>query len=499
MTAAESMAPTDAPKKPDDLKKKTATAMLWSVLRAGWVNIATFVLFVVLARLLGPTEFGIFALASLFVEFTRIAASAGMGDAVIRQLELDESFADTAFWTTLGLSSAMGAVAFAAAPYYAALVQEQNVTAVVRWLAVLLPLSTLGTVHAARMAREFRHKNLALQSVAASLVSGLVAVAAAYAGWGIWALVVQSAVSAVITVGLAWAMYRWVPRFRFSWAQLKPVLLFNLSMVLTQLMWMMLVRVQDIFISRWYGPTAVGAYRIAWRLIELLGQSVLAPIGQVSLVTLSRLQDDRERFGRTYNRMMAVAGIFVFPLLLGFGALAHEFIPLVFSPQWAASSDIAMVLVLMAVPFVTNFFAGPALAAVNRAGQIVAVAALQLAATVLLTWLLVPYGLVAVAVAYVARAYLTMPYQQWVLMKHGGVSPLSTLKMLLPPLVSAVVMAVAVWLAKPHLLMATGPGWPLIGASVALGAALYALLLLLLARTMLRPLFDLLRSLVKKS
>ncbi len=492
MTAAETMAPRD------DLKKKTATAMLWSVLRAGWVNIATFVLFVVLARLLGPTEFGIFALASLFVEFTRIAASAGMGDAVIRQLDLDESFADTAFWTTLGLSSTMGALAFVAAPYYAELVQEENVTAVVRWLAVLLPISTLGTVHGARLAREFRHKNLAFQSVAASLVSGIVAVAAAYAGWGIWALVVQSAVSALITVSLAFAMYRWMPRLRFSWAQLKPVLLFNLSMVLTQLMWMMLVRVQDIFISRWFGPTAVGTYRIAWRLIELLGQSVLAPIGSVSLVTLSRLQNDRERFGRTYNRMMGMAGLFVFPMMLGFGALAHEFIPLVFSPQWAAASDIAMVLVLMAVPFVTNFFAGPALAAVDRAGQIVAVAALQLAATVLLTWALVPYGLVAVAVAYVARAYLTMPYQQWVLMKHGGVSPLSTLHMLLPPFASAALMALAIWLLKPQIAALTGPGWPLIGAAVALGMVIYALLLLILARTMLRPILDLVRSLASK-
>ncbi len=84
-----------------ELKKKTALSVLWSVVRVAWSTIATFVIFVILARILGPSDFGTFALASLFVEIGRVLAYAGLGDAITRQLDLDEELADTCFWATL--------------------------------------------------------------------------------------------------------------------------------------------------------------------------------------------------------------------------------------------------------------------------------------------------------------------------------------------------------------------------------------------------------------
>ncbi len=480
---------------PDGLKRKTALAMLWSVLRSAWANLATFLLFILLARLLGPAEFGIFALASLFLEGARIMASAGLPDAVIREQELDDTLADTAFWATIGLAALAGAAAFAAAPFYAQLVGQEEVTSVVRWLAVLLPFSALGTIHAARLARDFRQKSLALQSMAASLASGSAAVAAAWAGWGIWALVVQQAVSSTVTVALAWASLRWRPGFGFRWARLRGILGFSASLVATQLLWMLLVRVQDLFLARWHGAEAVGTYRVAWRLIELIGQSVLAPAGSVALATLSRMQTDPARFARTYNRLVGAAGLATFPLLFGFGALAPQIFPLVFSERWAGAAPVAMVLVLMAVPFVTNFFAGPALAAMNRAQSVLGVAALQFAATLVLTALLVPWGLVAVAAAYVLRAYLTLPVQQLALARHAHVPMAETARALAPPLLAAVGMALGVWMAAGPLIARLGEGWTMLGAAVALGATLYTGLMLLFGRPMLRDLAALARSL----
>ncbi|WP_198402524.1 lipopolysaccharide biosynthesis protein [Rhodobacter sp. CZR27] len=478
----------------DGLKRKTVVAVLWSVLRTGWTTLATFVLFVVLARLLGPADFGVFALASLVLEAARILANAGLADAVIRERELDETLADTAFWAVLGLSALAGAAAFAAAPLYARMLGQEEVAAVIRWLAVLLPVSALGAIHGARLAREFRQKSLALQGMVTSLASGVAAVAAAWAGWGIWALVVQSAVASTLGVGLAWWSFRWRPGLGFRWSRLRGLLGFSASMVTTQLLWMLLVRVQDLFLARWHGTEAVGTYRIAWRLIELIGQSVLAPAGSVALVALSRLQGDPVRFARGYNRILGAAGLAVFPMMFGFGALAPEVFPLLFGETWAGAAPVAMVLVLMAVPFVTNFFAGPALAAVNRAQSVLAVAALQFAATLVLTAALVPFGLMAVAAAYVLRAYLTLPVQQVALRRHAGVEPRDTAAALAPPLLASLGMAAGVWMAKDPLALWLGAGWPMVAGAVVLGVLLHAGLMLLLGRPMLRELADLARS-----
>lgn len=479
----------------EDLKRKSVLAMLWSVLRAGWVNLSAFVVFVVLARLLGPAEFGVFALSSLFVEIGRIVSQTFMGDAIIRQLDLEEDLADTAFWTTLGLSTLMGGLAWMAAPYYAEVVQHPEVVPVVRWLAVMLPVSSLGMIHIARLTRDFGHKSIAFQTMIAGLFSGGAAIVAALAGWGVWALVVQVAVSAVMTTALALNAYRWVPRLNFHWRQLKSVLVFSASMVATRLLWMLLVRIQDIFIARWYDATAVGTYRIAWRLIELMGQAVLGPLGGVSMVTLSRLQQQTARFNRTYNRVMGVSAVFVLPVLLGLGALAHELIPLAFGERWAASADVAVVLAFMAVPFVTNFFSSPALAAMNRPLAILGVAAVQVGLTLVLTWTLVRYGVVAVALAYVLRAYLTLPIQQWALWRYAGVKPMDTVRSLRAPLVAALVMAGVVWVTKPALLSALGDGWLMVAAAVALGAAIYTALMLVIGREVLRAMREALREL----
>jgi O-antigen/teichoic acid export membrane protein len=479
-----------------DLKKRTATSILWSIVRVGWSTVATFVIFVFLARILGPQDFGTFALASLFVEIGRVLAYAGLGDAITRQLDLDEELADTAFWASLAFSVLVGLVIFVMAPAYGELVRDPAVSEILQWLAPLLPLSSLAVIHNARLARDFGHKSLAAQSIVASLLSGATAVAAAFLGWGVWSLVAQTAVNAVVIVLLGWLSYRWIPRFRFNFALFRSVFLFSVSLVVSQLLWMLLARVQDIFISRWYGSVEVGRYRIAWRLIELISQAVLSPIGSVALVTLSKLQNDPAAFRNAYNRIVGLAALGTFPLLLGFGALSDQLILFLFGDKWGNAGDIATVLVMMAVPFVMNVFASSALAAVNRAESILSVAALQLAMTVLLTWLLIPYGILAVAAGYAARAWLTMPYQQYVLKRYANIAPLGTMKAIAMPFAGSLVMAGCVWLAKPFILAAISPVWLATGVCIALGAVIYAAFMLLFAFSMIRPYLDMVLSML---
>ncbi|WP_431321381.1 lipopolysaccharide biosynthesis protein [Rhizobium sp. YTU87027] len=478
-----------------DLKKKTALSVLWSVVRVAWSTIATFVIFVILARILGPGDFGTFALASLFVEIGRVLAYAGLGDAVTRQLDLDEELADTAFWATIAFSAIVALLVFFFAPYYGNLVRDPSVSDILRWLAPLLPISSLAVIHNARLAREFGHKSLAGQAIVASLLSGITAVVCAFLGWGVWALVAQTAVNAAVTVLLGWCYYPWMPKFRFNVTMFRSVFLFSISLVVTQLMWMLLARVQDIFISRWFGPVEVGRYRIAWRLIELIGQAVLAPIGSVSLVTLSRLQNDHTAFRNAYNKIVGAAALGTMPLLLGFGAMSNDMIALLFGDKWGNAGDIATVLVLMAVPFVMNFFASSALSAVNRAESILSVAALQLATTLILTWLLVPYGVVAVAAGYTLRAWLTMPYQQYVLARYAHIDAKSTLKAVALPFCGAALMAVCVWFAHPVILAHVHNRWVALGLSIGLGGMIYLAFLPIFGRSVIRPYIALAMSL----
>lgn len=130
---------------PDTLKRRTLVASLWSFLRSGWNAVATFVLFAIMARLLKPSDFGVFALASILVELARIISTAGLADAIVREPELSERFSSTVFWGITGLSVLASAAIFAGAPFYAELVGSSEITPIIRALGLLLPIALSAT------------------------------------------------------------------------------------------------------------------------------------------------------------------------------------------------------------------------------------------------------------------------------------------------------------------------------------------------------------------
>ena len=258
---------------------------------------------------------------------------------------------------------------------------------------------------------------------------------------------------------------------------------FSASMTLTQVLFVALVRVQDVIIGRTIGTAAVGVYRTAWRTVELIAQGMIMPFSQVSLPTLGRLQDDLPAFRKAYLRIIAVSSALAFPAIIGFAVLAPDAIPLIFGDQWEESARIAQVLGFMAVPFTLNRFAGPALATLGRSALLAKIAGLQLALTVVMTLAAAPYGLLAIAAAYVIRAYLVLPIQMWAFRKYSGLGYGEVLRAIAPALLTSLVMAGALIaldrLVGPALREPSRPP----ARHGRAGAAVYAPSLVLFART----------------
>ena len=470
------------PGPPRDLKEKTARSIIWTIARTGSDYILSFAVFAVLARKLGPEAFGIFALAVAFAEFGKVLPAAGMATALQRARVVTPVMADTVFWASLGIAVlAAGALALLARPIAGAF-GEPAVAPLLAALGAILVVSVAGAIHIALMLREFGHRAMATRSVVSNLAGGAAALAAANAGWGAWSLVVQRGVTEVAGTAMAWHAFRWIPGRRFSFEVLRDLAGFSASMTLTQVLFVALVRVQDLIIGRTIGTAAVGVYRTAWRTVELIAQGVIMPFSQVALPTLGRLQDDLPAFRKAYLRIIGVSAALAFPAIMGFAVLAPTAIPFIFGDRWAESARIAQLLGLMAVPFTVNRFAGPALATLGRSGLLAKIAALQLALTVVMTLAAAPYGLLAIAGAYVARSYLVLPLQMWAFKKHSGLGYGELLRSLAPPLLTSLVMAGAL-LGLDRLVGGRfgNRGLQLL-CMILTGAAIYAAAMLLFAR-----------------
>ena len=452
------------------------------VVANSWGMIASFVAFAVQARLLDPFVFGVFALAQIAFQITATLIASGYNDVIIQRRDLGDDLLSTIFWANLGCGCIGATFLFASASLYAVAVGVPDVSEPLRWLAMALPIEALSTVHLALSLRNFGHKVVAIRTFASTLIAGGLAIVAALVGMGIWSLIIQVWVTSFLNAALAWRAISWAPQLTFSKALFKSILPFCGAVMVTKSLWIVLTRIPEIVIANFVGAAAVGSYRMAWRLIELISNSVLVPLGSVALSTFSSLSDNQPKMNSAYLQLLNAAGIVMFPLMFGCAFLAEELIGVLFGVKWIESAPILQILALMAVPQVLNCFVGPVLSAAGSMRRLSSVAIVQVATTIIVMVLMGPLGLIAICAGYVARAFLTLPIQQIALKSSVGIKFFDCLKHILVPLSSSLIMIGILYSADLKALLPQEDMVHRIGASIALGAITYLLALVLLDR-----------------
>jgi O-antigen/teichoic acid export membrane protein len=477
-----------------DLKRRAAFSAAWTLARIGSDQGFAFVIFVVLARLLSPHDMGVFALALVVAELGRLIASAGFPEAVIREPELDAELADSIFWLNFGFAAVVCLVLVALAQPIAWFFREQQLVAIVCTLALVLPLSSLGSIHTARTLREFGHRSVATRSLVSNLLGGGAAIVAARAGFGAWSMVLQRVIVEAIVVLLAWHAYPWLPARRFAKSRVGGVIRFSVNTMLSQVLLMVMMRSQDVIIGRVLSVSAVGIYRLGWRAIDLLIQICVAPFATIALPTLSRLHANTQAFGAAVLRFNAVIALIACPAMLGFGAVAPQLVPLVFGTRWSSAGQVAQVLSLLALPYATSSLTGPVFSARGAAQTSVRLAWFQLLVALPVVLLAAPYGPIAVAIAYVARGYLIWPFQVYLMLKECGISLRALSSQVMLPIVSAL-LASGLLLASSHALLNVLSGWHYVIPALLFEALIYALTMWIFGREFVRAQWHSLRAL----
>jgi O-antigen/teichoic acid export membrane protein len=465
----------------EKLRARSRSSIGWTVTRFLSDQLFSFVVFVVLARLLSRTDIGAFAVMAATAEAFRIIATAGLVQTIARKREVTPAFLDTIYRSQQVLSFISAGLIMALAQPIADWMGVPGIALPLAVMSLTLPLSSFGSTHLALRLREFGHRTTALRSVVGGVLGGACAVAAAFAGLGLWSLVIQRIVTELAGVVLSRRSYDWKPGWNFDWGILRGNLMLNASLIYVQLVFLATVRVQEVAIGAGIGLAAVGVYRTAWRTVELIGRGAIQPFTQVAVQTLARVKNEPAELRRAYQWMIAQAAALSFPALVGFGALAPVAVPTVFGDKWHEAGELAQVFAFMAVPFTLNFFASPSLSVLGGSRSLISLSTTQLVLGVILTLASLPYGLFAVAISYVGRAYLTMPLQVFLLQRVSGIRFADTLRAVGSPLIASSVMGIALAIAM-RLLEGRMEGWTTILLLSPLGGILYAAVLLAISR-----------------
>ncbi|HEX7022670.1 MAG TPA: lipopolysaccharide biosynthesis protein, partial [Trueperaceae bacterium] len=331
------------------LKEKTLRGLAWTGIQNWGSRALTFVVFLLLARLLTPEDFGVVALATVFIAFAQVFVDQGFAEALIQREDLEPGHLDTAFWANLGLGVLLSALSFVAAPLVATLFDEPKLIAVVRWLSLLFVLRALAGVQAAILTRDFDFRALAFRRLMGVMAGGVLGVVMAVMGFGVWSLVGQQLCGALVEAGVLWWASDWAPGWGLGREYFKDLFSFGINITGTNLLNFANRRSDDLLIGYFLGPVALGYYTVAYRLLLILTDLLANTINQVALPAFARLQKEPKRLLDAFYKATNLASLVAFPCFVGLAVLAPELTRGVFGEKWLPSVPVMQVLALIGI------------------------------------------------------------------------------------------------------------------------------------------------------
>jgi O-antigen/teichoic acid export membrane protein len=459
------------------LKQQVFIGSVWSLAGTAGQQTVSFILFVMLARLLSPADFGVMALAAVVIDLLALVGCLGQVQALVQRHELDDTAASTSFWMLQVFGLAMTAVVFLTAPMVASVFALPSLEPVLQLLAPVCLLQTLSAVHEAWLRRTFGFKWLAARTVLASILGGIVSVGMALQGFGIYAMVGQRLIIALVLTVMVWWSSQWRPKWRWATADALSLARVGTDISLVTFLQIANVRIIDVAVGYLFGPQILGQLRIAWRLFDFVMAVAVQPVVNVSLSALSRMQGNGAAMASATIRLMSVSGTALFPLFFGIAVVAPDVVPTLFGDKWDDAILFIQILAPISVAATINYFLSSALTAAGRTRWILWQALGQVVLAVALTVASAPFGVVPVLIANVIRASVIAIVNVWLLKLAIGAAPATLGRALMPPLVAAAVMTAVLVAARPLFLELTDIALLRAVATAAVGAVLFVSLL----------------------
>jgi polysaccharide transporter, PST family len=392
-----------------NLRTRAAKGVFWTATGAWGRQLMVFVVFVVLARVLEPEDFGLVALAAVFVAFTHVIAEEGLVDALVQRKDLETAHLDTAFWISLGFAVLMTIILAALAVPIAALLGEPSLAPVLAVLSLSIPIGSSSLVQRALLTRDMAFKSLTLRSLAAIFVGSMFGVGAALLGYGVWSLVAQNIAGQITGTIVLWRVTDWRPGFRFSYTHFRELFDFGRHVVGFRLLIYFNRRADEFLIGVFLGPAALGFYTIGSRMLRMLIQVTSSLIDRVSFPLYSRLQDNPERLRRAYYKSISFAGLIAYPTFFSILVLTPQLVAVFFGSKWADSVAVMQVLALFGVNQVLTYLNGTTVKALGKPSWLMGIVAITAILKVAAFFVAVSFGLVAVAIATTCVGYLVAP------------------------------------------------------------------------------------------
>ena len=316
------------------LKNKTVNGVGWSAADAILGQGVTFLVGIVLARLLSPTEYGLIGIISIFIIVLNGVVDSGFSNAIIRKQDTTNEDYNTMFFTNLGFSILLYVALYFAAPAIATFFDRTELIPLTRAMGLVLIINALSLVQVTILTKKVDFKTKTKASLTSAVISGLFGITLAYLGFGVWSLVAQQLSKQCICTVCFWILNRWTPTCAFSTESFKYMWGFGWKMMVSGLLNNIWNQLYQVVVGKFYSPATLGQYSRSKEYANILSANFTAIIQRVSYPILSELQDNQERMVSGYRKIIKLTMFITAISMIFMGAVAEPFIYCLIGPQW---------------------------------------------------------------------------------------------------------------------------------------------------------------------
>ena len=320
-----------------NLKENTARGFFWAALSNGTQQMVMMLIGVMMARLLSVEDYGMVAMLTAFSVIASNLQEGGFISAICVKDEAKHEDYNAVFWLSMMISAVIYITLFFCAPLIAEFNNTPGLTVLGRVIFLGFLFASMGTAHAAYPFRNLMVKEKTISQVVASIVSGVLALIAAFAGMGVWSLVIIDVAYKVCYMLMVWHFSPWRPTLRIDLRPAIAIFKFGSRILATNLLTSSSQQFLQAILGHYYPQKQVGQYSQANKWNTMCCTLLTSMVGNVAQPVLARVNDEEGRQVRIFRKMLRFTAMLSFPALLGFGIIAPEFIPLTIGAKWLPS------------------------------------------------------------------------------------------------------------------------------------------------------------------
>lgn len=420
--------------------------MIWRFAERSGAQLVTFVVSIVLARLLMPEDYGTVALVTVFTTIMQVFVDSGLSTALIQKKDADDLDFSSVFYFNFAVCIILYLIMFFAAPFIASFYNMPELTLVVRVISLTIVFSGVKGVQQSYVSRSMLFKRFFYATLGGTIFSAFLGIAMAYMGFGVWAIVAQQLSNTAIDTLILWITVEWRPKPMFSWERLKGLLGFGWKMLCSALLDTVYSNLRSLLIGKIYSSEDLAYYNEGNKFPSFIVTNINTSIDSVLLPAMSKEQDDKDRVKKMTRRSIMVSCYVMAPLMIGLACCASNVVTIVLTEKWLSCVFFLQIFCITYVFYPIHTANLNAIKAMGRSDLFLKLEIQKKTVGMILLLSTVFISVKAMAYSLLISTLTSMLINSWPNKKLLNYSFLEQMKDILPSILLATGMGLAVYL-----------------------------------------------------